>query len=144
MAWCARDCRAYSISAQLYRVRDDYYAALEQASGNALDATAWLQFFANQIEAAAKASEHEIRNVLDKADDTWRENNERSSTQDCTPAARQKSRWIRRRDDKRQVRKFDEQQPGASAQRDLANLVAAGVLTLTGSGRGARYEIRWD
>jgi hypothetical protein len=32
----------------------------------------------------------------------------------------------------------------ATAQRDLAGLVAAGVLTLSGTGRGARYEIQWD
>jgi Fic family protein len=62
-----RSMRAYSISAQLYRVRDAYYAALEQASKGDLDTTAWLQFFAAQIEAAAKASEHEIGKVLDKA-----------------------------------------------------------------------------
>jgi len=32
----------------------------------------------------------------------------------------------------------------ATAQRDLAELVGAGVLKLTGAGRGARYEIQWD
>jgi Fic family protein len=32
----------------------------------------------------------------------------------------------------------------ATAQRDLANLVKAGCILLVGSGRGARYEIKFD
>jgi Fic family protein len=31
----------------------------------------------------------------------------------------------------------------ATAQRDLAELLAAGILTLAGAGRSARYDIRW-
>lgn len=62
-----RSMRVYSISAQLYRARDDYYAALEEASRSDLNVTAWLDFFARQVEAAAKESEFAIRKVLDKA-----------------------------------------------------------------------------
>ena len=32
----------------------------------------------------------------------------------------------------------------ATAQRDLAELVTTGALTLEGAGRGARYNIRWE
>ncbi len=141
-----RPTRAYSISAQLYRVRDDYYAALEQASRGGLDATAWLQFFANQVEAAAKASEHEISNVLGKARfwmmhgakamndrqrkvvnlllDTGRGNFEGGMTN---------AKYVN----------LTKSSP-ATAQRDLAQLVAAGILILDGAGRGARYDIQWN
>ena len=141
-----RPVRAYSISAQLYRVRNDYYAALEQASVSDLDATAWLQFFANQIEAAAKASEHEIRNVLDKAR-FWMTHGAKTMNERQRKAVnllldKGRGGFEGGMTNAKYVN-LTRSSP-ASAQRDLANLVAAGVLTLTGSGRGARYEIRWD
>lgn len=138
--------RAYSISAQLYRVRDDYYSALEQASRNDLDATAWLQFFADQLEAAATASEHEIGKVLDKAR-FWMthgakalNHRQRKVVNVLLDAGRggfeggmTNAKYVN----------LAKTSP-ATAQRDLAELVTAGVLVLRGAGRGARYDIRWD
>jgi len=138
--------RAYSISAQLYRVRDDYYSALEQASKGDLDTTAWLQFFAMQIEAAAKASEHEIGRVLDKAR-FWMAHGAKTMNERQRKALnlllnKGREGFEGGMTNAKYVNLT--RSSAATAQRDLADLVAAGVLVLSGTGRGARYDIRWE
>jgi Fic family protein len=138
--------RLYSLSAQLNRVRDDYYAALERASRGDLDATDWLIFFLQQVEAAAKASKFAIAKVLDKARFWMAHNaqplNERQrkvmnllldAGRDGFEGGMTNGKYV----------SIARTSP-ATAQRDLAELVQAGMLQLTGVGRAARYEVRWE
>ena len=141
-----RPVRLYSISAQLNSVRDDYYAALERASRGDLDATDWLQFFVRQIEAAAKASEASIRKVLDKAK-FWVAHgalsmNDRQRKVVNLLLDKGRAGFQGGMSNAKYV-SIAKTSP-ATAQRDLAELVTAGVLQLKGAGRGARYEIHWD
>jgi Fic family protein len=141
-----RSMRAYSISAQLNRERDEYYAALEQASRSKLDATAWLAFFAAQVEAAAKASEQEIGKVLDKAR-FWMAHgaktmNERQRKGVNVLLDKGRGGFEGGMTNAKYVN-LTRSSP-ATAQRDLAELVAAGIFTLAGAGRSARYDIRWE
>jgi Fic family protein len=109
----------------------------------AVDVTAWLAWFLDQVEAAIRSSEWVVNAVLRKA-----------------------QFWIAHSRDQlneRQVkalnRMFDTGPEGfvggmtnskyqhltgaspATAQRDLADLVEKSCLVLTGSGRSARYEL---
>lgn len=141
-----RSMRAYSISAQLYRVRDEYYTTLEQASRGELDATAWLAFFTKQVEAAAKASEHEIRKVLDKAR-FWmthgaRTMNERQRKVVNLLLDKGRGGFEGGMTNAKYVN-LTRSSP-ATAQRDLAELVATDVFSLEGAGRAARYDVRWE
>jgi len=140
-----RSMRLYSVSAQLYSERTEYYAALERASRGNLDATDWLNFFARQVEAAAKASETAIGRVLDKAR-FW-------VAHGAQPMNARQRKVVNLLLDKGR----GESESGltnakyvsiantspATAQRDLANLVEKGILKLVGAGRSARYDINW-
>lgn len=141
-----RSTRLYSLSASFMEKREEYYAALQHASTGNLDITPWLLWFFGQVEAAVHASESIVKRVLLKA-----------------------SFWIKHSRDgfnARQLkalnRMLDSGQEGfqggmsnkkyahltdtspATAQRDLADMVAKGCLRLTGSGRSTRYEIAYS
>jgi len=58
----------------------------------------------------------------------------------CSSLQKKRSQ-IPRRDEQREYVSIAKTSP-ATAQRDLAELVNAGVLQLKGAGRGARYEMR--
>lgn len=141
-----RSIRLYSLSAQLYRERDEYYAALERASLGDLDATDWLTFFARQVEAAARASEAAIGKVLDKArfwmahgaqpmNDRQRKvvNLLLDTGRGAFEGGMTNTKYV----------SIARTSP-ATAQRDLADLVQRGMLQLVGAGRAVRYDIRWD
>lgn len=141
-----RSIRLYSLSAQLYNQRDEYYAALERASRGDLDATDWLNFFARQVEAAAKASEGAIGKVLDKAR-FWVEHG-------AQPMNDRQRKVVNLLLDKGRG-EFEggmtnskyvniAKTSAATAQRDLADLVQKGILELVGAGRSARYDIKWS
>ena len=59
--------RVFSLSAQLLREREAYYAALESAQRGGLDVTGWLAFFLPQVESAATAADATIATTLAKA-----------------------------------------------------------------------------
>jgi len=141
-----RAMRVYSVSAQLNRVRDEYYAALEAASRGTLEVTGWLDFFFRQVEAAANASEATIGKILDKAR-FWMIHGGHPMN------ARQRKAINRMLDlgrggfDGGMTNTKYQSLTGASAataQRDLAELVSLGILVPAGAGRAARYEIQWD
>ncbi|HEY4968368.1 MAG TPA: Fic family protein [Steroidobacteraceae bacterium] len=138
-----RAVRLYSVSAQLMATRDEYYAALERASRGSLDLTDWLDWFLKQFAAAVRESERLLGRVTHKA-----------------------RFWIRHSQDplnQRQRKALNlmlDAGPGgfvggmtnrkyshltktstATAQRDLAELVALKCLLPVGVGRAARYEL---
>jgi Fic family protein len=141
-----RSMRVYSLSAQLYRVRDDYYAALERASRGSLDATAWLEFFLLQVTEAAESSEKAIGTVLDEAR-FWMAHggqplNERQRKAVNLMLDKGRGGFEGGMTNAKYAR-LTKASP-ATAQRDLADLVGVGMLALVGAGRAARYEVQWD
>jgi Fic family protein len=59
--------RFYSMSAQIRRERDDYYTMLERSQKATLDVTAWQEWFLGCLQRAIEASQHTLREVLQKA-----------------------------------------------------------------------------
>jgi Fic family protein len=73
--WLARADRSpqrfYSLSAQIQRERNDYYAILERTQKSSLDVTAWLLWFLGALERAIAHADTTIDAVLVKAQ-FWR------------------------------------------------------------------------
>ena len=137
-----RATRLYSMSARFETVRDDYYDALGELSRGNLDVTSWLTWFLLQVEAAARSSEHTVHHVLFKAR-YWAQHAPKALN------ARQRKALSAMLDARpafvggmtnRKYASLTKTSP-ATAQRDLAELVALKCLMLTGAGRSARYEL---
>ena len=141
-----RSVRLYSMSARFMSVRDDYYLALERASTSSLDLTDWLRWFLEQFAAAARASEQTVAHVLRRAR-FWmkharnplndRQRKALNALLDAGPEGFVGGMTNRK------YAHLTKTSP-ATAQRDLAQLVELGSLTLTGAGRSARYELAAD
>lgn len=58
--------RFYSLSAQIQRVRRDYYAILERTQKGSLDVTPWLRWFLENLTTAVNAAQHTLDGVLVK------------------------------------------------------------------------------
>lgn len=138
-----RSTRLYSMSARFEAVRDDYYEALGDLSHRGLDVTPWLKWFLEQVASAAKSSEKIVENVLFKAR-YWLQHapkplNERqkkalNALLDAGPGGFVGGLTNRK------YASLSRTSP-ATAQRDLAELVALNCLVLAGAGRSARYEL---
>lgn len=136
-----RAVRLYSLSARFMSERDAYYSALEKLSRGEMDATPWLAWFVEQVEAAARASEVTVGHVIRKARFWVRHAG--------TPLNERQRKVLNRMLDtpgfeggmtNRKYAGLTRSSP-ATAQRDLADLVARGCVTPIGSGRTARYEL---
>jgi Fic family protein len=136
--------RVFSLSAQLLREREAYYAALESAQRGGLDVTGWLAFFLPQVERAATAAEATIATTLAKAR-FWL----RHQSTDMTPRQR---KVLNRLLDAgpsgfeggMNTRKYMSlaKTSRATAYRELSDLVAKGCLRPSGKGgRSSAYEI---
>jgi Fic family protein len=138
--------RLYSMSARFMDQRDAYYAALERTSSGDLDITPWLLWFLEQVEAAIRSNESLVGTIVQKAR-FWRRHSQNEFNE------RQLKALNRMLDAEpggflggmtnKKYSSLTKSSP-ATAQRDLADLVRAGCLILVGSGRGARYEIKFD
>jgi Fic family protein len=138
-----RSTRLYSLSARFNEKRDEYYAALERTSSGDLDITPWLQWFLEQVEAAVHSSELLVNRVLNKArfwlHHSQSELNPRqvkalTRLLDAGPAGFEGGMTNRK------YASLTKTSP-ATAQRDLADLVAKKCVVQIGSGRAARYEL---
>jgi Fic family protein len=139
-----RPTRLYSLSARFMDVRDEYYAALERASSGPLDVTPWLVWFLEQMAAAIRSSESIVEAVLRRTR-FWMQHarsevNERqlkalSRMLDVLP-----QEFVGGMTNKKYAH-LTGASP-ATAQRDLADLVAKGYMELRGAGRAARYELK--
>ena len=138
-----RTTRLYSMSARFMDRRDDYYSMLQSASSGPLDATPFLAWFLEQVEEAVRSSETVVDAVLRKAR-FWmahsrNELNEREAkAMNCMLDAGPKGFEGGMTNKKYQSLT---KASAATAQRDLADLVAKGCLTPVGTGRAARYEL---
>jgi Fic family protein len=138
-----RAVRLYSVSARFMTVRDEYYGALERVSRGSLDLTSWLIWFLNQFAAAVHESERLLERVTHKAR-FWIQH-----SQDPLNLRQRKALNVMLDAGpggfvggmtNRKYSRLTKTSP-ATAQRDLAELVAFGCLALVGAGRAARYEL---
>lgn len=138
-----RGARLYSMSARFMDRREEYYSMLEKASSGSLDVTPFLVWFLEQIEAATHSSEIVVDAVLRKAR-FWlahsrSELNERQAKAlnrmlDAGPKGFEGGMTNKK------YQSLTRASP-ATAQRDLADLVAKGCLAPLGTGRAAYYEL---
>ena len=138
--------RFFSLSAQILRKREHYYAILESTQRGNLDVTGWLLWFLAQVEAAANAAEQTVATTLAKAR-FW---------------LGHQSTGINERQRKVLNRLLDAGPDGfaggintrkymsltnisrATAYRELADLVEKGCLQQSGSsGRSSGYLVVW-
>ncbi len=128
--------RLFSLSAQILRERDTYYAIPEGTQRGGVDVTAWLSWFLAQVDASATAAEKTVANTLAKA---------RFRLRHCTSDlnARQRKALDRLLDAGPNgfeggltTRKYMglTKTSRATAYRELAALVAEGCLVPTGKG----------
>lgn len=138
-----RSVRLYSMSARFMDQRDAYYAALERTSAGDLDITPWLLWFLEQVGAAIRSSELLVTAVLQKArfwmQHAQSELNKRqlkalNRMLDAEPGGFEGGITNRK------YANLTKASP-ATAQRDLAGLVAKGCLVPIGSGRAVHYAL---
>jgi Fic family protein len=135
--------RCYSISAAIMENRDDYYAVLDRMSRGDGDLTEWLEWYL-QIHAQAVEGSLEMMEKVVWASRMWQELaryelNERQRKVlgkliDKGPAGFEGG--LTRRKYVAMTRASE-----ATARRDLAELVAAGLLIPYGGGRSAAYAL---
>lgn len=136
--------RLYSMSARFMDQRDAYYAALERTSSGDLDITPWLVWFLEQVEAAIRSSESLVAVIVQKARFWMRHSQDEFNERQLKALNRmldaEPGGFVGGMTNKK-YSNLTKTSP-ATAQRDLADLVRTGCLSLVGSGRGARYEIK--
>ena len=138
--------RAFSLSSQILREREAYYAILERTQKGGLDVTDWLAWFLTQVESAAMAAETTIADTLAKAR-FWL----RHQATDLNE--RQRKVLNRLLDAGRDgfeggmnTRKYMglTRTSRVTAYRELADLVEKGCLEPTGKGgRSSAYRVVW-
>ncbi|MGB7450819.1 MAG: Fic family protein [Lysobacterales bacterium] len=132
--------RFYSMSAQIRRERDDYYAVLERTQKGALDVTAWQGWFLNCLGRAIEGTDDTLGAVMDKAR-FWRRFatesfNERqikvlNKLMDVFEGKLTSSKWAR-------IAKCSQD----TAYRDILDLVGRGALQKDpGGGRSTSYSL---
>lgn len=138
-----RSTRLYSLSARFMAVRNQYYDALQALSTGTLDATSWLRWFLDQVAAACGESAHTVERVLEKAR-FWMRHGQSGLT------TRQQKALNALLDAGREGfaggmtnKKYAHltRVSPATAQRDLSDLAARGILRASGAGRSVRYEL---
>lgn len=138
--------RAYSISATIAAARKAYYAVLEQAQKGNGDITEWLIWFVQALEQAMRSSMEAIALTLRKTE-FWK----RTAR---TPLNERQRKVLNRLLDagpegfeggltNKKYVSMTKAAP-ATATRDLADLVAKGVLRAVAGGRSTRYEVDWQ
>ena len=140
-----RSVRLYSLSARFMAVRNEYYDALQSLSRGTLDATDLLRWFLDQIVAACADSAPTVERVLAKARFWMRHGQSRLNVRqhkalnallDAGPRG-----FVGGMTNKKYAH-LNRVSP-ATAQRDLAELAARGVLRAQGGVRSVRYELAY-
>ena len=133
--------RHYSLSVQIMRNKEAYYAALERAQQGGLDLTEWLVWFLHQVEAATRHGVEEVAKVVARGC-FWatarqagvNDRQEQVLKAILSPLSREdavsNSYYCKLADTNR-----------TTAARDLADLVQTGLLLPYGGGRSASYRV---
>lgn len=131
--------RFYSMSAQIHRERKSYYEMLERTQQSTRDATEWVKWFIGCLARSIDASQ-DIAERTRSAAEFWK--NRASSD------LNERQRTVLHRilghvEGDLNLRKYIaiSHAPRATAQRDLRDLVARGLLLPVGSGKATRYLI---
>ena len=132
--------RFYSMSAQIHRERKAYYEMLEHTQMSGLDVTEWTEWFISCLARAIDASQ-QVAERTRQATAFW--------TTHATDDLNERQRVVLRRllgnfEGDLNLRKYIaiSDAPRATAQRDLSDLVARGILVPAGAGKATRYLIR--
>jgi Fic family protein len=132
--------RFYSLSAAIARQRNSYYDAIEAAQHGSLDITPWVRWFLNCLMSAID----DARSIVDRARTAacfWSENSDHAFNE------RQRRvlwRFLGNFEGNLNLRKYIALAggtPRATAQRDIAELVDAGILEPVGQGRATSYAL---
>lgn len=132
--------RWFSLSTQIERERDAYYAILERTQRGDLDVTLWLAWFLEQVALAAEAAHGLVQQTVDKARFWLR-------ARDVALNERQRkvlNRMLDGFDGPMNNRKYMAitKTSRATATRELADLVELGVLEPVGAGRSRGYRLQ--
>lgn len=133
--------RPYSMSAQIYRAKTEYYEVLERTQKSlSLDATAWVAWFLGTMKHALDAAEDVLR-VVNRKREFW----ERHAESGLNERQAKVVNLLLEGDfrGKLQTSKYAKLAKCSvpTAFRDLDELVQKGVLKTEGAGRGTNYEI---
>jgi Fic family protein len=138
-----RSIRLYSLSARFMEVRSDYYDALQALSTGTLDATDWLRWFLDQVVAACAQSARTVERVLEKARFWMRHGqsglNARQNKALNALLDAGREGFVGGMTNKKYAH-LNRVSP-ATAQRDLSDLAARGILRTSGAGRSVRYAL---
>ena len=137
--------RLFSLSAQLLRERETYYAMLERSQRGGLDVTDWLNWFLQQVQLAATAAETTIAGTLAKAR-FWLQHAQTSlNERQCKLLNRLLDTGAGQFEGGITTRKYSSltRCSRATAFRELSDLVEKNCLQpLPGRGRSAGYELK--
>ena len=139
------DCRMYSMSAQIGLERDDYYIILEETQKSSGDVTEWIVWFLQCLERAIQRSEAEVHKAMEKAQ-MWQEiaahninDRQRKVINRLFEAGSDFEGSLTTRKYVGMTKTSRE-----TAKRDIADLVAKGVLVRNpGGGRSVNYSLAW-
>ena len=138
--------RLYSMSAQIRTEQDAYYDILEQTQRGDGELTGWLTWFAGCLDRAVTNSEARLDLVLTKAR-FWQDHTDVNLSErqhkvvnrmlDAGPGGFEGGLTTRKYVSMTRTSR-------ATAQREIANMVAKGLLVRRpGGGRSTSYEIAW-
>ncbi len=139
----SREMRLYSLSSQFMQHRDDYYSALAKVSVESLNITPWLAWFLQQVADAAHDSEATIAHVLTKARFWMRHAQSHLNVRQRKALNRMLDVGPDGFEGGMTNRKYRHLTgaSAATAQRDLAELVANECLRVVNAGRSSQYEV---
>lgn len=146
MALCqdeGQSTRLFSLSAQIMRSREAYYAVLENTQRGGLDVTRWLAWFLAETSTACDQSETMIGRVIAKTRFWLHYQNAELNERQRKTLNRLLDAGEGGFEGGMNTRKYASlnRTSRATAYRELADLVAKGCLAPIGEGRGARYEL---
>lgn len=142
----ARATRAYSLSGEILRHRDDYYAALSLAQQSDGDVTSWIGWFLLALHSSMLAGESTLKAVLARSRFWQRHyltpmNSRQRKALDkllrAGPGGFEGGMTTRKYASINEVSK-------PTAFRELAELKDLGILVAVGAGRSVRYDVDWD
>ena len=131
--------RFYSLSAQIQKEKSDYYDELEHAQRNTLDVTRWIVWFLRMQARAIGSASETLKGILDKARFWQRHAGELFNAHQREMLNRlldgfdgnlTSSKWAK-------ICKVSQD----TASREIAALVAKGVLRQKGAGRSTHYVV---
>lgn len=132
--------RFYSLSAQIQREKSDYYEELEHAQRNTLDVTRWVVWFLRMQARAIESASETLKGILDKArfwqchaGDLFNVHQREMLNRllDGFDGNLTSSKWAK-------ICKVSQD----TASREIAALVAQGVLRQEGAGRSTHYVVK--